>query len=115
MSEQEKTNAISIAIKDKTALYASYMYFLRNGGLFIPTKKAFEIGGKLSFIITLLNDPEEFPINGTIVWVTPIGVPGAKTPGIGVQFEGETGKKLNAKLQKLLAANLNSEKPTYTM
>ncbi|MGD8309819.1 MAG: pilus assembly protein PilZ, partial [Chromatiales bacterium] len=28
---------LSLTIKDKNALYAAYMQFVKNGGLFIPT------------------------------------------------------------------------------
>ena len=33
-----KNGILSLAIKDKAVLYAAYMTFVRNGGLFIPTK-----------------------------------------------------------------------------
>ena len=35
---------LSLAIRDKNALYASYMTFVRGGGLFIPTTKPYKQG-----------------------------------------------------------------------
>jgi type IV pilus assembly protein PilZ len=37
MSDETKQGILSLTIKDRTVLYAAYMPFLRNGGLFIPT------------------------------------------------------------------------------
>ena len=34
---------LSLTIKDKGALYAAYMPFVKNGGLFIPTNKAYQL------------------------------------------------------------------------
>ena len=33
-----KPGLLTLTIKDKSALYLAYMPFVRNGGLFIPTK-----------------------------------------------------------------------------
>ena len=35
---------LSFAIKDKQTLYAAYMPFVKNGGLFIPTTKKYQLG-----------------------------------------------------------------------
>ncbi|MFN2350226.1 MAG: pilus assembly protein PilZ, partial [Thioalkalivibrio sp.] len=35
---------LSLAIKDKNSLYAAYMPFVKNGGLFIPTQKPYKLG-----------------------------------------------------------------------
>lgn len=34
-----RNGILSLTIKDKSVLYAAYMPFIRNGGLFIPTNK----------------------------------------------------------------------------
>lgn len=38
---------LSLSIKDKAALYAAYMPFVKNGGLFIPTKKRYRLGDEV--------------------------------------------------------------------
>ena len=35
---------LSLNIKDKSALYAAYMPYVKNGGLFIPTNKQYSLG-----------------------------------------------------------------------
>ena len=37
---------LSLAVRDKNALYAAYMPFIKNGGLFVPTKKSYTLGKK---------------------------------------------------------------------
>ena len=39
-----RNGILSLAIKDKAVLYAAYMPFVHNGGLFIPTKKDYHLG-----------------------------------------------------------------------
>jgi len=106
---------LAIAIDNKAVLYAAYMYFLKSGGLFIPTKKQFKKGDKLTLLISLPNDPEKTEVIGSVVWITPVGAQGARAPGIGVQFEGDAGKLLNDKIQKILATSLKSNNPTHTL
>ena len=38
---------LSLTIKDKSALYAAYMPFIKGGGLFIPTKKEYQLGDEV--------------------------------------------------------------------
>ena len=45
--------------RDKSALYASYMPFVRNGGLFIPTSKAYKLGDEVFMLLTLMEDKEK--------------------------------------------------------
>ncbi|MBT4963539.1 MAG: pilus assembly protein PilZ [Francisellaceae bacterium] len=117
MSEDtaEAKNVISIAIKDKSVLYAAYMPFVKEGGLFIPTKKPFSIGQKLSLMITLLEDPEKFPIEAEVVWCTPSGAQANRAAGIGLQFTGGESSALKRKIEGLLVTSLQSDKPTHTL
>ena len=49
---------LSLTIKDKSALYAAYMPFVKGGGLFIPTKKSYRIGEEVFMLLTLMEDTE---------------------------------------------------------
>ena len=49
---------LSLTIKDKSALYAAYMPFIRNGGLFIPTNKSYHLGDEVFMLLTLMEDKE---------------------------------------------------------
>ena len=110
-----KQGILSLTIRDKSALYASYMPFIKNGGLFIPTSKPYQLGGEVFMLLTLMEEKEKMPIAGRIVWVTPMGAQGNRTAGIGVQFsELDQGQTKN-KIENYHAAALQSERPTHTM
>ncbi|WP_293371790.1 PilZ domain-containing protein [Nevskia sp.] len=105
---------LTLAIKDKNALYASYMPFIKNGGLFIPTNKDYRLGDEVFILLTLMEDPERIPVAGKIVWLTPRNAQGKRQQGIGVQFSmqdnGDTQKKIESYL-----AGTNNERATHTM
>ena len=95
-------------------LYAAYMPFVHNGGLFVPTNKQFELGEKVFILLALMDEPEKIPINGTIIWITPKGAQGNRQAGIGVQFsEGDFAAA--TKIEEHLGAGLASDRPTHTM
>ena len=52
------------------------MPFIKNGGLFIPTNKKYNIGDEVFMLLTLMDETEKLPVAGKIVWVTPIGSQG---------------------------------------
>ena len=51
---------LSLAIKDKGALYAAYMPFIKNGGLFIPTNKKYGVGDEVFMLLTLIKPSSIF-------------------------------------------------------
>ena len=62
-----KQGVMSVAIKDKNTLYASYMPYIKNGGIFIPTDKPFELGDEVFLLLSLMEESERFPITGKVV------------------------------------------------
>ena len=80
---------LSLSIKDKAVLYAAYMPFIRNGGLFIPTKKEYELGDEVFMLLNLMDEAEKIPVAGKVVWITPKGAQGNRAAGIGVQFNDQ--------------------------
>jgi type IV pilus assembly protein PilZ len=106
---------LSLTIKDKGALYAAYMPFVRNGGLFIPTSKPYKIGDEVFMLLTLMEEKEKLPVAGKIVWVTPSGAQGNKTAGIGVQFSDQDNGQTRNKIEGYLAGALGADRPTHTM
>ena len=61
MSDETKQGILSLTIKDRTVLYAAYMPFLRNGGLFIPTNKRFALGEEVFVLLALMDEAEKIP------------------------------------------------------
>ena len=106
---------LSLTIKDKSALYAAYMPFVQGGGLFIPTKKDYQLGEEVFMLLTLMDEAEKIPVAGKIVWVTPAGAQGNRAAGIGVQFSDQDDGAARNKIEGFLAGALESERPTHTM
>jgi len=71
---------LSLTIKDKNALYAAYMQFVKNGGLFIPTNKKYKLGDEVFMLLSLMEEAERLPVAGKIIWITPIGAEGNPLP-----------------------------------
>jgi len=110
-----KQGILSLTIKDKGALYAAYMPFVKNGGLFIPTNKSYKLGDEVFMLLTLMEETEKIPVAGKIVWVTPQGAQGNRAAGVGVQFSDLDGGAARNKIETYLAGALKSDRSTHTM
>jgi type IV pilus assembly protein PilZ len=106
---------LSVNIKDKGVLHASYLYFVPNGGLFIPTAKHYELGEDVFLLLNLLEEAEKIPLAGKIVWITPPGASNNRSPGIGIEFSENDADMIRAKIENHLAGMLTSERPTHTL
>ena len=107
---------LSLPIKDKTALYISYMPYVKQGGLFVPTNKKYALGDEVFILLTLMEDEDRIPVAGKVIWVTPPGSQGNRVAGIGVQFnEGTDGDTAKTKIETILAGMVNADRPTHTM
>ncbi|MFT0212430.1 PilZ domain-containing protein [Pseudomonas sp. F1_0610] len=108
-------NAIlNLTIKDKAVLYATYMPFIKNGGLFIPTNKNYKIGDDVFLLLTLMEEPDKLPVTGKVIWITPTGAQGNRAAGVGVQF-GPNDLMVKNKIETYLAGTLKSDRRTYTL
>jgi len=113
--KKKREQVISIAIKDKQALYMSYMPFIEGGGLFVPSKKEHKLGDELFFLAKVMDEPEPVSISGKVVWMTPRGALGNKPVGIGIQFVGDDAPKVKDLIESKLGASLSLTRATYTM
>lgn len=105
---------LTLNIKDKSALYASYMPFVKNGGLFIPTNKQYRLGDEVFLLLTLMDGAERLPVAGKVIWLTPRGAQGKRQQGIGVQFSSQDGGETQKKIETYLAG-VPTDRPTHTM
>ncbi|MBN8726817.1 MAG: PilZ domain-containing protein [Xanthomonadales bacterium] len=107
---------LSLAIKDKGALFSAYMPFVRGGGLFVPTTKAYSLGDEVFILLSLMDEKDRLPVAGKVVWITPPGAQGNRLAGIGVQFaETADGETVRTRIESVLAGILTQERPTHTM
>ncbi len=109
-----RNGILSLTIKDKSVLYAAFMPFIKNGGLFIPTNKSYKLGDEVFMLLNLMDEPEKIPVAGKVVWITPKGAQGSRAAGIGVQFN-ESDNTAHNKIETYLAGALKSDRPTHTM
>lgn len=111
-----RPSVLSLAIKEKAALYAAYMPFLKNGGVFVPTNKPYKIGDEIYLILSLMDDPNKYPIAGKVAWITPASAANNKAQGVGVHFPAdESGQKARLRIEEILGAALRSSRATHTL
>jgi type IV pilus assembly protein PilZ len=111
-----RPGVLSLNIRERAALYAAYMPFLRGGGIFIPTSRPYALGEEVFMLLSLMDDPNKIAVQGKVVWITPEGVQGNRTQGIGVQFtQDETGANARTTIERILGESLASTRTTHTM
>ena len=111
-----RPSVIQLAIKQKEALYAAYIPLFKEGGVFIPTAREYQLGADVYVLMTLPDDTQRYPIAGKVAWVTPARAAGNRTQGVGVRFPNdEKSRLLKLKVEEILGAHLASDRPTQTI
>lgn len=111
-----RPSVLSLSIKEKSALYSAYMPLLKNAGIFVPTNKSYRLGDEIYLILSLMDDPNKYPIAGKVAWITPAEAQNGKTQGIGVHFpDDDSGKRVKRSIEALLGGALNSSRATHTL
>ena len=105
---------LSLSIKDRSVLHAAFMPFLKNGGLFIPTTRTYELGNEVFMLLKLMEESERIPVAGTVVWITPSLAQSNRAAGIGIHFKDADGQ-VRKKIENLLAGQVNPDKATHTL
>lgn len=115
MTTSNRKGIISFSITDRGALYSSYMSFVENGAMFVPTSRNYDLGDEIFMLLKLMDDTNYQSVTGTVCWVTPTGAQGNKVPGIGIQFSDSDNAETRAGIEQHLAAAIQGERPTQTM
>ena len=110
----ENHGILGLVIHDKEDLYCAYMSFIERGGLFVPTTDAYELGEEVFLLLSLMGEHDKIPVTGKVVWLTPEGAQGDKTPGIGLQL-ADTETELLKKIETYLAGAHESGRSTLTL
>ncbi len=102
-------------IEDIATLYASYLSFVENGALFVPSSRVQQMGDEVFIAITLPNSSERLPMNGKVVWIN--GKAQSNRPaGFAVQIGTDiAGQRIKHEVERLLAGKMDSQQATYTM
>jgi type IV pilus assembly protein PilZ len=105
-----------LVFREKSALYAAYIPLLTDGGLFVPTQRAYKLGEDIYLLLSLPDDPQRYPVAGKVAWITPANASGGRTQGVGVRFPAdEKTRGLKIKIEELLGTQISSSKPTHTV
>ncbi|AUN94336.1 PilZ domain-containing protein [Pseudazoarcus pumilus] len=111
-----RPSVLSMNINSKSALYAAYMPFLANGGIFVPTPKQYRLGDEVFVLLQLMDDPTKHAVAASVAWITPPGAQGGKIQGVGLHFSAdEAGKALRSRIETVLAGLVGSTRPTHTL
>ena len=111
-----RPSVIQLAIKEKAALYAAYIPAFSEGGIFVPSAREHRLGDDVYVLLTLLDDPQRYPVAGKVAWITPARASGNRTQGVGVRFPNdEKSQQLKIKIEQILGTALGSDRPTQTI
>jgi len=105
---------LSLSIRELSVLYASYMPFIKHGGLFVPTHRTYQLGDEIFILLHLMTETERVPIVGKVVWITPKQAESHKPQGIGIQFDEAEGRAVKDRIEVYLAGYQDSDRPTQT-
>ena len=97
--EQAVRNVIAVTLKDKTALHANYVPFIRGGGLYAMTDQIFNLGDTVILSVKIEALAKKFAIPGRVVWMSPQQSQGQ---GVGVQFSGRTKDNVRLAIENIL-------------
>lgn len=109
-----KHGILSLSIKELGVLHSAWMPFLDNGGLFIPTRKQYDMGDEVFILLSLMDEPERIPLAGTVVWITPNLAQNGRAQGIGVKFNDKD-NPAKPLVEKYLAGLPSGTRPTHTL
>ena len=111
-----RPGVFTLVIRSKAALYAAWIPLLKGGGIFLPGNRSHALGDEVLILLTLLDDPNKIPLQGSIAWINPAHATGNRPQGIGVRLhDSEMGRDLKKRVEGLFAGALQSSRPTHTI
>jgi type IV pilus assembly protein PilZ len=111
-----RPSVLQLVFREKSSLYAAYVPILADGGIFVPTTRAYRLGDDIYLLLTLPDDMQRYPVAGRVAWITPANASGGRTQGVGVSFPSdEKTRALKVKIEGLLGTQLQSAKSTQTV
>ena len=109
------SEVINYIIRDPVELNLSYIPFIHDGGLFIPTDQAYSLGDRIVVDLQLPGKKESLRIEGKVVWLTPANALHHVLPGIGIQFIGNNAATHRSLIEASLDKTMEVGGYTYGM
>lgn len=98
---------LKLPLKDESVLHASYMPFIKDGGMFVPTNNEnYAFGDEVIIAMHLISTDKKLAIPGKVVWMSPM-TGDSGTPGVGIRFTGNTKAKIKLVVQTMLGNRAN--------
>lgn len=111
-----RPSIVQLAIKEKGALYAAYIPLFKEGGIFVPSNREYQLGDDIYVLLTLPDDVQRYPVAGKVAWITPAQAAGNRKQGVGVRFPAdEKSSLLKARIEEILGPHLAADHPTQTI
>ena len=115
-AQANRPGVFTLVIRSKSALYSAWIPLLKGGGIFLPSNRSHTLGEEVLILLSLLDEPNKIPLQGTVAWINPAHSAGNRPQGIGVQLQdSELGRELKKRVESLLAGALQSSRPTHTI
>ena len=67
----QRPGVFTLVIRSKAALYAAWIPLLKGGGIFLPSNRSHSLGEEVLILLTLLDDPNKIPLQGSVAWINP--------------------------------------------
>lgn len=99
MSGTDNAITLTYKIRDAIELNLSYMPFIMNGGLFVPTQENLSLGDAVIIELFLPGKNDALSIEGKVVWITPNNALHHVLAGVGVQFTGANAPTIRTQLE----------------
>lgn len=99
---ETKRETIKYEMKDPLECNLSYMPFVTDGGLFVPTKGSYALGDVVNVELVIPAKSEPLLIEGKVVWLTPQNALHHVLPGIGIQFIGKDASMVKSTIEAQL-------------
>lgn len=104
-----------VTIPDKFSLQLLFMPYLRGGGIFVPSLETYEVGDQVLLIMDLPDEDARCAVAGRVAWILPPTAHKPRKPaGIGIQFIEEE-SRVKARIENLLAGEIEADVRTLTM
>jgi type IV pilus assembly protein PilZ len=112
-----QSGIVRVDITDNAALYAAYMPFVLNGGLFVAQRffqnTRYDLGSDVFLLLHLMAQDERLPVAGKVIWISPRAT--TRPQGIGIQFISKDNGATQRRIETLLAGQLTAAIPTHTL
>lgn len=108
-----KSNTLNYDINDPLELNLSYMPFINDGGLFVPTTETYFLEDLVTVNLKLPGKTSPMTIEGKVVWITPRNALHHVLAGIGIQFIGADAQSVRSQIESMLDSSMQSGGYTY--